>query len=171
MGSHHLCRRNDVSHIPVRNNLSHEVFPLSLSTADCFPTNDRRSHLNGASSSLSMAQHRTRRRALKRLTRRGRGASVFQLLATTANCCDVGYVTIDELPEDVLLEIFSFYVDEATRTEDWHTLVHVCRRWRDVVISSPRRLDLRLLCTTRRPVRARLDVWPAFPIVIVDSVD
>jgi hypothetical protein len=27
----------------------------------------------------------------------------------------------------------------------WHTLVHVCRKWRTVVLGSPRRLDLRLL--------------------------
>jgi hypothetical protein len=63
------------------------------------------------------------------------------------------------------------YVNEAAGTEEWHTLVHVCRRWRNVVFSSPRRLDLRLLCTTRRPVRARLDVWPALPITLVGSVD
>jgi len=98
---------------------------------------------------------------------------VFRPFYTTADGhgCDVGYVTIDELPDEVLLDMFNIYVNEATGTEEWHALVHVCRRWRNVVFSSPRRLDLRLLCTTRRPVRARLDVWPALPIIIDGSVD
>lgn len=74
--------------------------------------------------------------------------------------------TIELLPDNVLLEIFKAYVNEATWTEEWHTLVHVCRRWRNAVFASPRRLDLRLLCTTRTPVRARLAIWPAIPIAI-----
>ena len=48
----------------------------------------------------------------------------------------------------------------------WHTLVHVCQRWRRVVFASLRRLDLQLLCTNRRPVKKWLDVWPEFPICI-----
>jgi hypothetical protein len=28
-----------------------------------------------------------------------------------ADCCGVGQATIDELPDDVLLEIFDFYLD------------------------------------------------------------
>jgi F-box-like len=75
------------------------------------------------------------------------------------------------LPDEILLEIFSIYMNEATRTEEWHTLVHVCRRWRNVVFASPRRLDLRLLCTTRTPVREKLDVWPALPIALTGSID
>ena len=40
-------------------------------------------------------------------------------------------VTIHALPENVLLEILRFYVDEASEVDDfpedaWHTLVHVC---------------------------------------------
>jgi hypothetical protein len=50
----------------------------------------------------------------------------------------------------------------------WHTLVHVCRKWRNVVFGSPRRLDLRLRCTSSTPVKEMLDVWPLFPIVIRD---
>ena len=49
----------------------------------------------------------------------------------------------------------------------WHTLVHVCRKWRDVVFGSPRRLNLRLWCKSSTPVRERLDVWPHLPIAIV----
>ena len=84
---------------------------------------------------------------------------------------EVEDLTIDLLPDNVLLEIFKVYVNEATRTQEWHVLVHVCRRWRNVVFASPRRLDLRLLCTTRTPVRARLAIWPAFPIAITGRVD
>src|SRR6267154_4105393 len=75
------------------------------------------------------------------------------------------------LPDDVLLEIFAFYVEEINfySIHAWHTLVHVCRKWRIVVFGSPRRLNLRLQCgTARKPVRARetLDIWPPLPIVI-----
>ncbi len=44
--------------------------------------------------------------------------------------------------------------------------VHVCHRWRHIVFGSPRRLDLRLLCTHGTPVRKNLGCLPAFPIVI-----
>ena len=75
-------------------------------------------------------------------------------------------VTIEVLPSTVLLEIFSFYVHRRGADEDvWRTLVHVCRQWRIVVFDSPRRLNIRLLCTPRRPLKM-LDVWPALPIVI-----
>ncbi len=33
---------------------------------------------------------------------------------------------------------------------------HVCQKWRSVVFGSPRRLNLRLLCTKRTPVREML---------------
>ena len=75
-------------------------------------------------------------------------------------------VTFTVLPITVLLEIFSFYVDQPDADEDvWHTLVHVCRQWRFVVFDSPRRLNLRLLCNPKRPPKF-LDIWPALPIVI-----
>ena len=75
-------------------------------------------------------------------------------------------VTIDMLPDIALLEIFDFYVKEAGRIEKWHTLIHVYRRWRNVVLGSPRRLGLQLFCTARKPVRETLDVWPPLPIII-----
>jgi hypothetical protein len=86
-------------------------------------------------------------------------------------------VTIGVLPDDALLEIFSFYVDEAyedknayrlKQLEVWCTLVHVCRTWRQIVFASPCRLNLRLICTYRRPVREILDIWPTLPIVVQD---
>ena len=79
------------------------------------------------------------------------------------------------LPDVALLKIFSFYVDElrepiTVRNYRWHTLVHVCRNWRSVVFGSPRRLNLRLLCTHRTPVRETIDAWPLLPI-LVDGFD
>ena len=77
-------------------------------------------------------------------------------------------VAINKLPDDVLLEIFSFYMVRSCQSyeEDvWHTLVHVCRRWRSVVFGSPRYLDLQLLCINKRLVNA-LDIWRELPIVI-----
>ena len=76
-------------------------------------------------------------------------------------------VTVDILPDVALLEIFHFYVDDAHARSDlkaWHTLVHMCRKWRNVVFGSPRRLNLRLRCTARTPVRETIDAWPLLPI-------
>jgi hypothetical protein len=71
------------------------------------------------------------------------------------------------LPDDVLLDIFGFCVNCCSSCLDsWRTLIHVCQRWRNIVLASPHRLNLRLLCTQGRPVRRMLDIWPAFPIVI-----
>jgi hypothetical protein len=75
-------------------------------------------------------------------------------------------VTIDALPDDVLLSVFECYLDEATDVEGWRTLVHVCQRWRNVVFGSPRSLHLRIACTSKSPVREKLDVWPRLPIVV-----
>ena len=69
------------------------------------------------------------------------------------------------LPDVALLAIFDFYVYEK-QIEAWHMLVHVCRKWRNVVFGSPRRLGLRLRCTPSTPVKETLDVWPLLPIVI-----
>jgi len=77
-------------------------------------------------------------------------------------------LTINILPDDVLLEIFDHYVILSPYVSAWHKLVHVCQRWRYVVFDSPRRLDLRLLCKGRTPVTNMLDIWPALPIVIYD---
>ena len=80
------------------------------------------------------------------------------------------------LPDDVLLEIFDFYLYEdiqeiktvegfELRIVKWIKLVHVCRRWRSVVFQSSHRLNLRLLCTHNTP-RNTLDTWPPLPLVI-----
>ena len=108
---------------------------------------------------------------------------VGQYLATTADSKPVGeVVTIDVLPDDVLLEIFDRCVDPfgarpldslpprfgpmTEMGEAWQSLVHVCRRWRRVVFGSRRRLNLQLLCGAKTPARDTLDVWPALPLFI-----
>src|SRR6266849_7604486 len=84
---------------------------------------------------------------------------------------------IDVLPDDVLLEIFDFYLDmslsydDKMGTEEWQTLVHVCRRWRSLVFASPRRLNLQLYCTPQTPVRDTLDIWPALPLIVAGRMD
>jgi hypothetical protein len=72
------------------------------------------------------------------------------------------------LPEDVLLEISDWYLDDSDfyNIEGWQTLVHVCRKWRNVVFGSPHRLNLQLFCTGKKPVREILDIWPPLPIII-----
>ncbi|KAI9460449.1 hypothetical protein F5148DRAFT_1377375 [Russula earlei] len=76
-------------------------------------------------------------------------------------------VTINTLPDDVLVEIFHFYVNLwRIGTNGWHTLVHVCQRWRHVVFASPRRLNLRLEYGGKRPMSEMLEVWPALPVEI-----
>jgi hypothetical protein len=80
----------------------------------------------------------------------------------TTDCrCDVDQVKrIDVLPDDVLIEIFDFYVEIGA----WQSLVHVCRRWRSLVFGSPRRLNLRLHWTYQ--TKDKLDVWPALPLTV-----
>jgi hypothetical protein len=88
----------------------------------------------------------------------------------------VGQATpIDVLYDDVLLEIFDYHITgdryqtTIKATKAWQSLVHVCRRWRSLVFGSPRRLNLRLVCTAGTPAREILDVWPALPL-FVDGV-
>jgi hypothetical protein len=85
-------------------------------------------------------------------------------------------IRIDVLPDDVLLEIFEFYMivypsyRVKTKIEAWQSLVHVCRRWRCLIFQSPRRLNLQLFCTPKTPVKDTLDVWPALPLIIRGDV-
>ncbi len=71
-------------------------------------------------------------------------------------------------PGDILLQVFDFCRPEVSKTRDknfynwWHGLVHVCQRWRQVIFTSPRRLNLQLLCTRKK----KLDCWPQIPIAI-----
>lgn len=76
------------------------------------------------------------------------------------------------LPDDVLLDIFDFYrMDSTFYPWMWVTLAHVCSRWRQIIFTSPRRLDLQFLCTPRTRVSELLDFLPAMPIMISNSFD
>jgi len=79
-------------------------------------------------------------------------------------------VSIGILPDEVLLHAFHFYradaMDALNGTWGWHRLVHVCRRWRQIILESQHSLDLRLLCTEKTPIRRTLDVWPPLPIIM-----
>jgi hypothetical protein len=74
-------------------------------------------------------------------------------------------VTIGSLPDGILLEVFTFYMEEAYQ-EEWIILVHGCRGWRCVVLTSPLCLGLQLCVQGKTHVRELLDIWPALPIVI-----
>ena len=84
-------------------------------------------------------------------------------------------VTVGSLPDDVLLKIFKFFVDAIVNfyyaPEQWRTLVHICRRWRNLAFTSPRHLNLLLLC--KPPWRSvdilenMLDIWPELPIYLL----
>ena len=99
---------------------------------------------------------------------RSKGADVctsfLQSSELAVDLCEVALVTIDVLPDLALLTIFGFYMDDK-KIETWQTLVHVCRKWRNIVFGSPRRLELRLCCTGTLRGR-KLDVWPPLPIVV-----
>ncbi|KAH9043486.1 hypothetical protein EDB83DRAFT_2523788 [Lactarius deliciosus] len=73
-------------------------------------------------------------------------------------------MTIGEFSDEVLLEIFRYYLDSSPRS--WPRLVHICRKWRHIVFSSQQTLHLRLFCTHGTPVLKALDYWPALPIVV-----
>ncbi len=99
------------------------------------------------------------------------------------------------LPDEVLLAIFDFHVVAAlvrshvmpTRDgtdtihtrgnripkkgiEAWLSLTHVCRRWRNIVFGSPRRLNLHLVCTPRTRAKNTLKLWPDLPLLIQGSM-
>jgi len=79
------------------------------------------------------------------------------------------------LSEDVLVEIFDFYVDvyhplSETPPNAWHTLVHVCRRWRYLVFASPHGLNLRLEYEGHQPMSKVLDAWPVLPVILISGL-
>lgn len=81
------------------------------------------------------------------------------------------HVTIEILPDELLLEIF--HHDRLLAVNQtflgpwkWQRLAHVCRSWRFLVFASPRRLELRLYYTHQKPVTQNLGCWPPFPIAI-----
>jgi hypothetical protein len=84
-------------------------------------------------------------------------------------------VTASELNDDVLLNIFDWYRLYNTTSEDqgwnlerwWYKPIHVCRRWRHLILASPTRLDLHLVCTYGIPVETMLSHSPPLlPLII-----
>lgn len=79
------------------------------------------------------------------------------------------------LPDDVLFEIFDLYgiyCESTCYPWRWHTLVHVCRRWRQIIFASPFRLELQIVCTPRTRVRELLEFLPpSMPIMIRNYFD
>ena len=141
--------------------------PLSPpSSAIALPSFLRRLWSFVGSEGLLPVKGHARQQTRETLTMPQRRTSFVQCPATTADAHDIGQVTIDMLPDVVLLELFDFYVHEIKETNRWMTLVRVCQRWRNIVFGSPLRLDLRLVCTNVTPVRRTLNVWPPLPIVI-----
>jgi hypothetical protein len=78
--------------------------------------------------------------------------------------------TIEILPEEILLEIFDHYRVDAVAWRStpwkWLRLAHVCRRWRQVISVSARRLDLRILCKSGTTFERMLNSWPNLPLVV-----
>ncbi|KAH9994174.1 hypothetical protein BJV77DRAFT_313349 [Russula vinacea] len=72
--------------------------------------------------------------------------------------CDIelsSMLTINHLPDELLVEIFDFYRQQSQHKSrnclsnhswsiklGWFNLIHVCNRWRTVMFASPSRLDL-----------------------------
>ena len=96
------------------------------------------------------------------------GGLIYTASATTADGFIIAQMSVDILPDEALLEIFSFHLEEAKHIEPWIPLVHVCRRWRSIVFTSPCRLNLRVyLIPRKRQVKVMLDIWPNLPIHIL----
>ncbi|KAN0134753.1 hypothetical protein V8E53_007538 [Lactarius tabidus] len=99
--------------------------------------------------------------------------------AAESNCTVQGYnkATIHLIPDSILLEVFNLCRKNRRSSAafacerrpaailEWE-LVHVCQRWRYLILASPSRLDLKLICSPGTPVRKALGFWPAFPIII-----
>ncbi|KAI0275788.1 hypothetical protein BGY98DRAFT_1188227 [Russula aff. rugulosa BPL654] len=67
-------------------------------------------------------------------------------------------LTINRLPDEVLLEIFDSYRQNIhpydhhwRRKYVWLDLAHVCRRWRAVIFASSSRLDLKITVGPKKP--------------------
>ena len=93
--------------------------------------------------------------------------SLVRRLLSTVEGCHLGHSTIDSLSDGVLLCIFDSYRQGSEcgpGVWPWGDLVHVCRRWRRIVLTFPGYLDVRLMCKSKKDVQAMLDIWPALPL-------
>ncbi|KAH9172476.1 hypothetical protein EDB89DRAFT_904755 [Lactarius sanguifluus] len=112
--------------------------------------------------------------AISALTQHGKGMKTGEVVQSHRQGESYRHATtIDMLPNDVLIEVFAFCQMSGNRygisfrpSSEWHRLVHVCRRWRHIVFTSPGSLELTLLCTYGTPVRKNLRCWPPLPIIV-----
>jgi len=91
--------------------------------------------------------------------------------------------SINVLDDDSLINIFRLYRPDLLDQEEindihilqggewrrerwWYKLVHVCRRWRSLILASASHLSLSLLCTLQTPVADMLAHSPPLPLVI-----
>ena len=97
---------------------------------------------------------------------------------------------IDKLPEETLLEVFDFYRQQFKRPSrsisfsnphrqesklvpiyergwnrefGWFNLVHVCQKWRRIVLAAPSRLDLSFVLIANNPGRIKTILSPRLP--------
>ncbi|KAH9990655.1 hypothetical protein BJV74DRAFT_987792 [Russula compacta] len=80
---------------------------------------------------------------------------------------------IDDIPDEVLLEIFDSYrqffreghrdQSDWNRRPKWFKLVHVCKRWRRIVFASSTRLDLCLVIAPNNPGNMKTIFSPRIP--------
>ncbi len=94
-----------------------------------------------------------------------------EFLGRTAEFCDKPALTIDTLPDNVLLGIFSFCVScpsdsPGRRMREWRSLVQVCKRWQETIYASPRYLDLSLYFSNGDTITETLDRWPELPLIL-----
>ena len=84
-------------------------------------------------------------------------------------------MTIDHLPDEVLLEIFDSYrqtIDQYDYSYQWKknyvwlNLAHVCKRWRDVMIASSSRLDLDITVGPQKPGHIKTFLSIPLPIFV-----
>ena len=84
-----------------------------------------------------------------------------ECLPPLTTCSLPRQVTIEKLSDKVLLKIFCRFLDASPR--HWHTLMHICRKWRRTVFDSRRTLQLQLFCSHGIPILDALDCWSALP--------
>ena len=78
-------------------------------------------------------------------------------------------ITVQTLPDNVLLEIFKYHRLASLRSGPWkwYRLAQVCRRWRFIVYTHPRLLDLPIILTNTSPIWETPDFLPAdIPVIL-----
>ena len=80
-------------------------------------------------------------------------------------------MTVNNLPDEVILEIFDYYrrsinsYDHQWRENyAWFNLAHVCRKWRAVTFASATRLDLGITVGPTKPAHIKTILSGPFPI-------